>query len=379
MYSNLQKGRSLLVVSDTAMLENAAGKKGYEPVVRELDIIADLFDEIIWLGYGYSQTRTPVILPLSSNIRLITMPRSGGRGLFSKLKIIFQYPIYLFYILKYLPKVTHVHSRAPSHPAMIAMLISKWDRGRIYWHKYAGNWIEPHPPKSYARQRNILSNINNPKVFGTVNGYWPGQKKHLLPFENPCLYEEERSGAEAFSSDKDFTGKLTIIFVGALAAFKGVVELIKAMELLTYPGKFSQLIIVGNGELWDELNIITAKKSRIKIRLAGSLNRLRVEELYSSAHIIVLPSRSEGFPKAIGEGAAFGCIPVVTNISSIDQYIKNGENGYLLADNRPETIARALDEISVNPDIKSISRKATLLGYKFTFEYYKARIVNEIL
>jgi glycosyltransferase involved in cell wall biosynthesis len=379
MRSNLQTGRRLLVVSDTVILENTEGRKGYEPVVRELDIIADLFEEITWLGYGHSQTLAPVIAPVSSNIRVVTMPKSGGSGLVAKMNIIFQYPIYLFYILKYLPKATHVHSRAPSHPALIAMLISKWDKGRTYWHKYAGNWVEPHPPKSYARQRSILSKINNPKVFGTVNGYWPGQKNHLLSFENPCLYEQERAGAEECSKDKDFTGKLSLIFVGALSAFKGVIELVKAMEMLDDPQKFSELIIVGNGDLWDELNILASEKTCIKIRLAGSLNRLQVEELYKNAHIIVLPSRSEGFPKVIGEGVAFGCIPVVTNISSLDQYIKQGENGYLLDNNLPETIAHTLNEISIHPAIKGISRNATLLSAKFTYEYYKARIVNEIL
>lgn len=379
MHSNLQTSRKLLVVSDTVILENAEGKKGYEPVVRELDIIADLFEEIIWLGYGFSQTQTPVTSPVSSNIRLVAMPRSGGSGLFSKMRVIFRYPIYLFYILKYLPGVTHVHSRAPSHPALLAMLISKWDKGRKYWHKYAGNWIEPNPPNSYARQRNILSSINNSNVFGTVNGYWPGQKKHLLPFENPCLYESERSRAEGYSKNKDFTGKLSIIFVGSLSAFKGVIELVKAMEHLTYPRKFSELIIVGNGVLWDELIILAEEKSKINIRLVGSLNRLQVEELYNNAHIIVLPSLSEGFPKVIGEGAAYGCIPVVTNISSLDQYIRHGENGYLLENNRPETIARAINEISVSPILKRISMNATMLTSKFTYEYYKKRIVNEIL
>jgi hypothetical protein len=50
MPGNLRKGRRLLVISDTDLIISKKERKGYEPVVRELDIIADLFDEIIWLG-----------------------------------------------------------------------------------------------------------------------------------------------------------------------------------------------------------------------------------------------------------------------------------------------------------------------------------------
>ncbi len=379
MCSNLRTGRKLLVISDTTLLTKPNDKRGYEPVVRELDVIADLFDEIIWLGCQNTQLKVPLSQPQSPNIHLIAMPISGGKSLLSKLKIAFLYPVYLFYILKYLPKVTHVHTRAPSHPTLLALLISKWDKTRIYWHKYAGNWIEPNPPKSYALQRSVLKGISNPKVFGTVNGKWTGEKKHILSFENPCIYEDERILAGEISQQKDFNKKLTIVFVGALSRFKGVIELINCIDLLTCPQRFSELIIVGNGELWEEVNKLSSKMNKVPIRVTGALSRADLAEIYAGGHILALPSLSEGFPKVIGEGAAYGCIPLVTNISSINQYIQQGINGFLLKDNYSVTIAAALNEISKENNLKQISINATSLSSIFTYENYRLRIVNEIL
>ncbi len=379
MHKNLRTGRKLLVISDTGLLISGKNKMGYEPVVRELEIIADLFDEITWLGYGFTQMSAPVATPGASNIKLIGMPPSGGKTFFSKFKIFFLYPVYLFYILKYLPAATHVHTRAPSHPALLALLISKWDKGRTYWHKYAGNWIEPHPPKSYAIQRSLLKNIDNPKVYGTVNGCWPGEKKHILSFENPCIYQREKLLAEQASANKDFNNRLSIVFVGALSRFKGIIELIRSLDLLNCPHRFSELVIVGDGEMWEEVNASSMASNKVPIRITGSLNRADVEDIYCKAHILVLPSLSEGFPKVIGEGASYGCIPVVTNISSIDQYIMDGVNGYLLQNNHPETISEALNKISKENNLKEISSNAALLSSKFTYEYYRTRIVNEIL
>ena len=372
------KGRRLLVISDTVLVKSPDGIKGYEVVVRELDIIADLFDNIVWLGYGFTQKNKALTTPLSSNIRMVPMPPSGGKGLLSKVRIILLYPVYLLYILKYLPKSTHIHSRAPSHPALLALIISKWDRKRTYWHKYAGNWIEPNPPKSYAGQRKLLSSINNAKVYGTVNGYWPGQKKHLLSFENPCLYEAERVEAKRVSNKKHFEDNLSIIFVGSLSPFKGVLELARAMDMLKHSERFSELIIVGDGELKDQL-MVFQQQSRVQVRLTGTLNRPQVEELYKKSHIIALPSKSEGFPKVIAEGAAYGCIPLVTDISSIGQYITDGVNGFLLPNSESITIANTLDKIGENPGLKELSEKATNLGASFTYEYYKQRIAKEIL
>lgn len=375
----MQKASRLLVVSDTVFVKSKEERKGYEPVVRELDMISDLFDEIVWLGYGFKSKNTPVITPSSSNIKMIAMPPSGGKGLISKLQIILQYPLYLFFIIKYLRRATHVHSRAPSHPAVLAMFISRFDKTRIYWHKYAGNWIESNPPKSYAKQRQMLIRLNKPNVFGTVNGSWAGQKKHLLSFENPCLFEYERAKAAQYSRSKNFDNKLTMVFVGSLSAFKGIIELIEALELVTHPERFNELIIVGDGECMEEIKRITGKKTRVKISVTGFLNRKNVEQIYIKSQIIVLPSKSEGFPKVIAESAAYGCIPLVTDISSIDQYITHGINGFLLKDNKPRTIAHVLDEITDNSDLKKISETATCLGTRFTYEYYKERIINEIL
>ena len=90
-------------------------------------------------------------------------------------------------------------------------------------------------------------------------------------------------------------------------------------------------------------------------------------------------SQQQQSNEVIAEGAAYGCIPLVTNISSIEQYIQNGINGFLLKDNHSITIADTLDKISSNLNLKRISGKATELGTLFTYEYYKERIVKEIL
>ena len=72
-----------------------------------------------------------------------------------------------------------------------------------------------------------------------------------------------------------------------------------------------------------------AKDIDVDILFHGFVNRKRLFNIFSKSHFIVLPSQSEGFPKVIAEASNFGCIPIVSNVGSISQYIKDQENGFL--------------------------------------------------
>ena len=69
---------------------------------------------------------------------------------------------------------------------------------------------------------------------------------------------------------------------------------------------------------------------KIKINFLGWISRIKLNKIYEKSHILILPTQSEGFPKVIDEAASYGCIPMVTNISPINQYIEHGNNGLLL-------------------------------------------------
>ena len=370
----IPKSTKLLVISDTKMQFKGDTLWGFEPVVRELDSISNLFDEIIWLGYEQHKIKSALAKPVSLNIKLIGMPPSGGGGIIGMMKILFYYPIYLYYILKYMKGVTHIHTRAPSHPAMLAMYISSFDKKRTYWHKYAGNWNEPNPPKSYGFQRALLKKITSNKVFATINGKWPDQNENTITFENPCITEKELTIAKNIGQLKTFDNKLVLLFVGNLSAFKGIKQLVDALELIEKPECLVELLIAGDGDLRSELEEMATVERKVSIKVLGALKREELVKIYSVAHINILPSSSEGFPKVVAEGAAFGCIPLVTDVSSIAQYIHDGENGFLLKDNKVATIAAKINQIVNSPDLKSISKSSITISTKFTYEYFNSRI-----
>ncbi len=114
----------------------------------------------------------------------------------------------------------------------------------------------------------------------------------------------------------------------------------------------------------------------------GFLTRDRINELLKKSHVFLLPSSaSEGFPKVIAEAANYGAIPVVSDVSSIGQYIIEDKTG-LIVKNADETILREKILKVLNTDeskLKDIAESAYVMAHKFTYEHYNSRIISDII
>ncbi|MFN0034539.1 MAG: glycosyltransferase, partial [Saprospiraceae bacterium] len=137
---------------------------------------------------------------------------------------------------------------------------------------------------------------------------------------------------------------------------------------------FEELLIAGDGPERAELERL-AEKAPVRVKVLGFQSRSQLDEMYAKSHFVILPSENEGFPKVIAEAGAHGCIPIVTDVSCIGQYVREGENGFLLADNAPQTIKINLEKIGlVRSSFPSLSGGACVLAKAFSYERYLSRI-----
>lgn len=375
MPRNLSK-RKLLIISDTAVRCAAAGSQVYEPAWREIDAISDLFDEIVWLGCNVRKNKTVFITNTNTALHVIVMP-SVNRKSWNAVFVLFAYPVFILQILKHLSSATHVHTRAPSHPAWIAILLSRLDKGRKYWHKYAGNWMSATLPFTYRSQMKALKKATEHHIKITVNGR-PGKvNANILSFENPCFSEKERVDALEVARKKDFSGNIKLLFVGGLDDNKGIIQLLDAIADSELPSLFTDLYIIGDGPLLDKVKQKAISIKHLVCHVIGIVNRTILNQYYRDTHLLILPSSSEGFPKVVAEAAAFGCIPLVTNVSSLSQYISHEKNGFLIETNTASVISQVLKQLPFER-LKEISTNMELITPKFTYEYFRQRVKNEI-
>ena len=215
----------------------------------------------------------------------------------------------------------------------------------------------------------------------TINGHWPDQKPNQLTFENPCLTKEERIAGKEVVQQKDYSGKLDFVFVGRLEDEKGVQRILNVFSQMQSE-RIGTIHFVGDGPKRKNYEQFVNGNHIKNVVFHGYLPRTEINVLLSKSHVFLLPSSaSEGFPKVIAEAANYGLIPVVSDVSSIAQYIIDGQTGFIVQ-NADEVILQEkvlglLDTDTIK--IKAIADNAYLMAEDFTYDHYQERILNDIL
>ncbi len=223
----------LLVISHTAHHQRNGGVVGWGATVREIDALAEDFEEVVHVAFLYQGPPPESALPYRSRrVRLVPVPPSGGGRWRDKLGILWRLPVYAFIIRRELAKADAVHVRSPANIALLAIqMLTFARRPSRRWLKYAGSWVGyPGEPWSYRFQRWWLrAGLHRGLV--TVNGDWPGMPPHVRSFLNPCLSEEELAEAHRRTASKTLKVPLQLLFVGRLDTEKGASRALRVCTL----------------------------------------------------------------------------------------------------------------------------------------------------
>lgn len=368
---------SLFIYSDTPFFKWKNRIYVFEPTLREVEEIASLFDRIIWMSYKRgSLPERNAREPKVHNIQLICLPDwRGGDKWYHKITVVLTLPVQFLYYLWFSRRSWLIHARGPSVPAFIVLVHSFLNRKKKFWYKYAGDWDSESLPLSYRLQRYLLLKQRSRQFFITINGNRINVHERFFNFVNPCFNETELKSA--CSVVKDFSRPWHICFVGNLAPFKGALRMVQALSLPDIAHKIAGVWIVGEGPEWNELLCIRDQLP-FPLHLKGYMLRDDIfSEIYKHSHFLVLPSMSEGFPKVVAEASLYRCIPVVTKISTIDQYITQGVNGFLLDDASADSVRKIfVDHIFKlnSQSLNNIAENAFLMSRMFTYERFREKI-----
>ena len=368
------------IISHTPHFKNEKGNiVGWGPTVKEINMLLNIAETIVHIAPLHKE-----IPPVSSmeycskNIRYQSLLPSGGKG-FHKLSIILTAPYNLFRIIRALRNVDIVQFRAPTGIGLYVLPFLRYFSNKKYWVKYAGNWNDPLMPLGNKLQKKWLQNKTKLTTKITVNGYWNQERKNIISFENPCLDDHDRVLGEKCIRHKNMDGRLHFCFVGALNRHKGVHLILQALAKMEDFSALDTFHFIGDG---TERAVFEDQALKIPFNIVfhGFLNKNEINKIYEKSHFILLPSKSEGFPKVIGEAMNFGCIPIVSDVSCISDYIKDDKNGFLLETLNADNLISKIDKaIKLEPQqFLEWSAKNYILAEKFTYTHYNQRIESEI-
>jgi len=349
----------------------------YSPYVREMNMWFKNFDEVVVIAPleldNEKKTENSLLASYkSSNIILSKVHSFNLLTLRDILESIVIIPFIFSKIFGAMRRADHLHIRCPGNIGLLACIMQIFFPKKTKTVKYAGNWDDdPKQPWSYKLQKRILANeylTRNTKVL--VYGDWPDQSKNIIPFFTSSF---SNSDIEFFK--KGFTCPYSFLFVGSLLKGKRPLVALEIIHSLKKKGFRVKLDVYGDGELFKELKqYIQENNLQNEITLHGNQDPEIIKEAYLNAHFSILPSKSEGWPKALAEAMFYGCVPIGTAISCVPWMLGHGERGILI---EPE-VDRATEKISgflsAPGELKKISIKAQHWSQRYTLEKFSSEI-----
>ncbi len=163
--------------------------------------------------------------------------------------------------------------------------------------------------------------------------------------------------------------------VGRLVPIKAHDLFLEAAARVATRNADAQFVIVGDGELWDELHAqASARGVAAKVHFTGW--RADLPEVYSDLDMVVCCSRNEGTPVSLIEACATGRPVIGTRVGGVPDIIASGVNGLLVPSGDAGSLADAMEELIRQPGRR---RQMGDAGRRMVLERHGAdRMVNEL-
>jgi glycosyltransferase involved in cell wall biosynthesis len=346
----------------------------YSPYVREMNIWSKYVDEIILVAPLELKMETEIdIFYTKESIDFRNIPSYNFLSFDSALKSFLKLPTIAFEIYKAMKQSDHIHLRCPGNIGLLGCFIQILFPKKTKTAKYAGNWdFTAKQPLSYRIQKWIISNTfltKNMKVL--VYGEWANSTKNIKPFFTASYFEKDKINVKP----RKLEGKISFVFVGTLSNGKQPLYAIQLIEQLHKNGNDVALSIYGEGiERENLVNYIANYNLENIVILKGNQNQETIKRAYKENHFVVLPSLSEGWPKAVSEAMFWGCLPIATKVSCVPNMLDNGDRGILLELTLQENVKKIQSLINNNDLYQSKAKKAISWSRKYTLDVFENEI-----
>ena len=156
------------------------------------------------------------------------------------------------------------------------------------------------------------------------------------------------------------TDEKILLFVGRIDPLKGIDRLLKAMPLLKNHESLRLVVVGGDENSRAELEELQKLSVELNIRdsvtFQGLIKQDQLPYFYSAADVCIVPSYYESFGLVPLEALACGTPVVATDVGDLKNIIRQGETGYIVADNSPERLAESISSLLSRPsrDIESV-------------------------
>jgi glycosyltransferase involved in cell wall biosynthesis len=192
------------------------------------------------------------------------------------------------------------------------------------------------------------SNMMNEMGLG---GY---SKKVILNAYNFYLDFDKLKLEKSISKRQNIIG-----YIGRQSPEKGFMKFIECIKILSKKNCPLKYLIIGDGvQKEDAIKYLSQHNLTDQVDILGWVRYDEVAKYLNEIKIHVLASETEALGGTNLEAMACGAISLVNNVGGLPDTVIDKYNGFILEDNRPETIANKVLDVIYDENLELIQKNA---------------------
>lgn len=227
-----------------------------------------------------------------------------------------------------------------------------------FWNKKTIAHFHPHKPEVIFEKSTQKDYIDFFKAVDRIVVLSPQWKKwieealgiteHIQVIYNPCPTIENKIA--------DHSSKY-ILYAGTIYKRKGFDTLEKAFGLIATKYPNWKVVIAGNPKSEQDKQMMESLPKELGIEsqivYCGWIRGEEKDKVFRNASVFCLASSAEGFPMAVLDAWAYGVPVVCTPAGGLPDIVRDGENALMFKYGDYKTLAKKLDLIISNQQLRS--------------------------
>jgi glycosyltransferase involved in cell wall biosynthesis len=232
------------------------------------------------------------------------------------------------------------------------LLLAHFLKKKLVIHIHGGFYLEKEEMPKWIKT--VLTSIlsgNEPKIVLSsleqeliVRKY---QAKNVFVLPNSLDTEEAKKFKRVCLTETP----LRLLFIGRIVKDKGIEYIFEALKVLREREVSFKFIMAGSGEDKDEYVGRFSETLGESFEYRGVISGDAKTDLLKECNVFLLPSFYEGLPISLLECMSFAQVPVVTDVGSIKNVVKDGLNGIIIRKYSSEDIYEAIIKLNTEKDL----------------------------
>ena len=261
------------------------------------------------------------------------------------------------------------------------LVMSTWGEDMVYFAQkyFMCRWLTK---KAMSQVSLYFSDSLRDEYIAEAYGFSPSNLTAIMPvtgglkFEELPMYNKEISTIQAARQKLGIPPDANVLI--SVRGFRNFYihteALVKAIPQIIQVFPNTIFVLKGHTQTWGYLQLRRLAEQLDVEKYIRFTDRLNVEELidyFTASDIMVSVTLYDGCPVSMLEGMAYGLIPVMSIHSPIQEWVTDGQNGYLFNPREPEDIAQAIMKALKNKDKFEVMRRKNWDLLRERADYYK--------